>query len=72
MFQVGPWVFAAGRIASDYKTGVPPEARRNLEVVKLGDHREFSVLYQPGPDCRISNWQWSVSGSRSNFATCQR
>lgn len=28
-FSVGPWVFAAGQIASDYKTGVPPEARRN-------------------------------------------
>src|SRR6266404_10004231 len=28
-FKVGPWVFAAGQIASDYKTGVAPEARRN-------------------------------------------
>lgn len=27
-FRVGSWVFAAGQIASDYKTGVPPEARR--------------------------------------------
>ena len=35
MLQVGPWVFAAGQVASDYKTGVPPEARRNLEAVKL-------------------------------------
>src|SRR5262249_18366816 len=26
-----------------------------IEAVKLGDHREFSVLYQPRPDCRISN-----------------
>lgn len=26
-FRVGPWVFAAGQIASDYRTGVPPEAR---------------------------------------------
>src|SRR5437763_52757 len=25
----GPWVFAAGQIASDYKTGVPAEARRH-------------------------------------------
>ena len=24
----GPWVFAAGQIASDYKTGVPERARR--------------------------------------------
>src|SRR5215471_14300426 len=35
MLQVGPWVFAAGQVASDYKTGVAPEARRNLEAVKL-------------------------------------
>ena len=27
-FKVGPWVFAAGQIASDYQTGVAPEARR--------------------------------------------
>lgn len=27
-FAVGPWLFAAGQIASDYKTGVPPEARK--------------------------------------------
>lgn len=25
----GPFVFAAGQIASDYKTGIPPEARRD-------------------------------------------
>ncbi|HEV2957417.1 MAG TPA: Rid family hydrolase, partial [Xanthobacteraceae bacterium] len=25
----GPWVFAAGQIASDYKTGVPEAARRH-------------------------------------------
>ena len=25
----GPWVFAAGQIASDYKTGVPENARRH-------------------------------------------
>src|SRR5262249_41225244 len=27
-FTVGPWVFAAGQIASDYQTGVAPEARQ--------------------------------------------
>src|SRR6516164_762417 len=27
-----------------------------IEAVKLGDHREFSVPYQPRPDCRISNY----------------
>ncbi len=26
-FRIGPFVFAAGQIASDYRTGVPPEAR---------------------------------------------
>ena len=26
----GPWVFAAGRVASDYKTGVPEQARRHV------------------------------------------
>jgi hypothetical protein len=58
MLQVGPWVFAAGQIASDYKTGVAPEARRNLEAVKLGDHREFSAPYQP-----VSNSLWSVAAN---------
>jgi hypothetical protein len=41
-------MFAAGQIASDYKTGVAPEARRNLEAVKLGNHREFSVPTSQG------------------------
>ena len=26
----GPWMFAAGQIASDYKTGVPEQARRHV------------------------------------------
>jgi len=26
-FRVGPFVFAAGQIASDYRTGIPPEAK---------------------------------------------
>jgi reactive intermediate/imine deaminase len=25
----GPWIFAAGQLASDFKTGVPPEARKH-------------------------------------------
>ena len=25
-FKVGPWVFAAGQVASDYKTGVAPKS----------------------------------------------
>ena len=28
-FKVGPFVFAAGQIASDYKTGVPADAMRS-------------------------------------------
>jgi hypothetical protein len=40
-----------------------------IEAVKLGDHREFSVPYQPGPDCRISNSQWSVSRLRNPVQT---
>src|SRR5215510_14866452 len=43
-------------------TDVVEVGMTGIEAVKLGDHREFSVPYQPGPDCRISNWQWSVSG----------
>ena len=26
----GPWLFPAGQIASDYKTGVPEQARRHV------------------------------------------
>jgi hypothetical protein len=26
MLQVGPWVFAAGQVVSDYKTGVAPKS----------------------------------------------
>jgi hypothetical protein len=26
-----------------------------IEAVKLGDHREFSVPYQPRPNYRVSN-----------------
>ena len=29
-FKFGPWVFAAGQIASDYKTGVAPEEKVEL------------------------------------------
>jgi enamine deaminase RidA (YjgF/YER057c/UK114 family) len=25
----GPWIFAAGQLASDFKTGVPAEARKH-------------------------------------------
>ena len=25
----GPWIFAAGQLASDFKTGVPEEARKH-------------------------------------------
>ena len=33
--KVGPWFFAAGQIASDYKTGVPPEARKEPTISLL-------------------------------------
>ena len=36
-------------------TDVVEVGMTGIEAVKLGDHREFSVLYQPAPDCRISN-----------------
>ena len=37
-FVAGDLVFAAGQLASDFKTGVPPEARKQHEfsVLRLG------------------------------------
>ena len=43
-FKTGPWVFAAGQIASDYQTGVPAEARKKANFpyyssdIKLQTH----------------------------------
>jgi enamine deaminase RidA (YjgF/YER057c/UK114 family) len=44
-FKVGPWVFAAGQIASDYKTGVPPQARRNAEFPYYGSDIKLQTRY---------------------------
>jgi len=47
-FKVGPWVFAAGQIASDYKTGVAPEARRNPAFPFYGSDIKLQTHYVLG------------------------
>jgi enamine deaminase RidA (YjgF/YER057c/UK114 family) len=44
-FKVGPWVFAAGQIASDYKTGVAPEARRKPAFPYYGSDIKLQTHY---------------------------
>ena len=44
-FRVGSWVFAAGQIASDYKTGVPPEARRSSAFPYYGSDIKLQTRY---------------------------
>jgi enamine deaminase RidA (YjgF/YER057c/UK114 family) len=44
-FKVGPWVFAAGQIASDYRTGVPPEARRKPGFPYYGSDIKLQTHY---------------------------
>jgi enamine deaminase RidA (YjgF/YER057c/UK114 family) len=39
------WVFAAGQIASDYKTGVPPEAKRHPEFPFYGSDIKQQTRY---------------------------
>jgi enamine deaminase RidA (YjgF/YER057c/UK114 family) len=41
----GPWVFAAGQIASDYRTGVAPEARRNPAFPYYGSDIKLQTRY---------------------------
>jgi enamine deaminase RidA (YjgF/YER057c/UK114 family) len=41
----GPWVFAAGQIASDYKTGVPGEARRRPEFPYYSSDIKLQTRY---------------------------
>jgi enamine deaminase RidA (YjgF/YER057c/UK114 family) len=50
-FKVGPWVFAAGQIASDYKTGVAPES--SVSILRLR-HQAADALRarQPEEDVR--------------------
>ena len=43
-FRVGPWVFAAGQIASDYKTGVPPEARPDSPYTQSAIKRQAAYV----------------------------
>jgi enamine deaminase RidA (YjgF/YER057c/UK114 family) len=47
-FRVGPWVFAAGQIASDYKTGVPPEARKRPGFPYYGSDTKLQAHYVLG------------------------
>jgi enamine deaminase RidA (YjgF/YER057c/UK114 family) len=47
-FRVGPFVFAAGQIASDYKTGVAPEARRNPAFPYYGSDIKLQTHYVLG------------------------
>jgi enamine deaminase RidA (YjgF/YER057c/UK114 family) len=44
-FKCGPWVFAAGQIASDYKTGVAPEARRKPAFPYYGSDIKLQTHY---------------------------
>lgn len=44
-FKVGPWVFAAGQIASDYETGIPPEARRRSGFPYYGSDIKLQTRY---------------------------
>jgi reactive intermediate/imine deaminase len=47
-FKVGAWVFAAGQIASDYKSGVAPEARRNPAFPYYGSDIKLQTHYVLG------------------------
>jgi enamine deaminase RidA (YjgF/YER057c/UK114 family) len=44
-FKVGPWVFAAGQIASDYQTGVPAEARKKPNFPYYGSDIKLQTHY---------------------------
>ena len=43
--RYGAWIFAAGQIASDYKTGVPPEARRKPGFPYYGSDIKLQTRY---------------------------
>ena len=47
-FKIGPWVFAAGQIASDYKTGVAPEARKKPGFPYYGSDIKLQTHYVLG------------------------
>jgi enamine deaminase RidA (YjgF/YER057c/UK114 family) len=44
-FRAGPWVFAAGQLASDFANGVAPEARRNLQFPYYGSDIKLQTRY---------------------------
>ena len=44
-FKVGPWIFAAGQIASDYQTGVAPEAHRKQGFPYYGSEIKLRTHY---------------------------
>src|SRR3954466_10560299 len=41
----GPYIFTAGQLASDFKTGVPPEARRNPAFPYYGTDIKLQTRY---------------------------
>lgn len=43
-FRVGPFVFAAGQIASDYRTGIPPEARADPPLYTSAIKRQAAYI----------------------------
>jgi len=47
-FTLGDHVFAAGQIASDYRTGVPPQARRHPSFPYYGSDIELQTEYVLG------------------------
>ncbi len=44
-FKVGPWVFAAGQLPSDFKSGVAPEARKGDEFPYYGSDIKLQTRY---------------------------
>ena len=65
----GPFVFAAGQIASDYKTGIPPEARTDPAFPYYGSDiakRTTSWATSPRPSRRPGP-PWMTS-SRPRFS----
>jgi enamine deaminase RidA (YjgF/YER057c/UK114 family) len=47
-FKAGPWVFAAGQIASDYQNGVPAEARKRPGFPFYGSEIKLQTHYVLG------------------------
>jgi reactive intermediate/imine deaminase len=61
-FRVGDLVFAAGQIASDYKTGVPPEARRGENFPFYGSDIKLQTRYV------LQNLQKTFSAAGSSLS----